>query len=329
MGKGNKRDRRNSREEDGNDENERREGSDQRGESKVDVMIDMNRPKKIQKNSEHYDENLSDKIKHTIPLITTGQQKKFNPNIKKSSKKVLKSQNFSPKFNNNELQLSRSQRSTQKNDASPWNFAVEYNDHFETPQQAYVDLLQVLIHAARDAGKPLADLVIYDPYYCQGRVVSLLQALGFKSVINNNRDFYQDIASNTIPEFDILVTNPPYSGEHKIQLLRYLQTISKPYALLLPAYTATKSYWKDFLQFESQRGKARTALSISDPVIYLLPPSSYEYSHPEGTGLAILSSVCLISLGKDLPPFYSAWFVGGTFSSLTKYVHFLCFSHPI
>ena len=27
----------------------------------------------------------------------------------------------------------------------------------------------------------------------------------------------------------------------------YYRTVSKPFALLLPAYTATKSYWRDFL----------------------------------------------------------------------------------
>jgi hypothetical protein len=31
---------------------------------------------------------------------------------------------------------------------------------------------------------------------------------------------------------------------------------------------------------------------------YVLPPDHYEYCHPEGTG-------------KEAPPFYSSWFVGG------------------
>ena len=31
-------------------------------------------------------------------------------------------------------------------------------------------------------------------------------------------------------------------------------------------------------------------------IYYLLPPDSYQYCHPEGTG-------------KDLPPFYSSWFL--------------------
>jgi hypothetical protein len=64
---------------------------------------------------------------------------------------------------------------------------------------------------------------------------------------------------------------------------------SRPFALLLPVYVATKSYWKDFALQQASAGKR---------VFYILPPDYYEYSHPEGTG-------------KDIPPFYSAWFVGG------------------
>jgi hypothetical protein len=32
-------------------------------------------------------------------------------------------------------------------------------------------------------------------------------------------------------------------------------------------------------------------------IFYIVPPSEYEYTHPEGTG-------------KDEPPFFSTWFVG-------------------
>lgn len=134
------------------------------------------------------------------------------------------------------------------------------------------------------------------------------------------------------------MTNPPYSGEHKVNLLKFLAahtartstsdsarsrddgTSSKacatfstgssdtrmdssnktcdkssievstlPFALLLPVYVATKSYWKDFVQQQHSIGK---------DAFYILPPDYYEYSHPEGTG-------------KDVPPFYSAWFIGG------------------
>jgi hypothetical protein len=90
-------------------------------------------------------------------------------------------------------------------DSNKWNFQVEYNDHFETPLQAYVDLVQVLKQAADDLGKPLEELIVYDPYYCEGRMVSLFLQLGIRQVINRNQDFYLDISSHTLPGRDHLL----------------------------------------------------------------------------------------------------------------------------
>ena len=83
--------------------------------------------------------------------------------------------------------------------SSEWNFAVDYNDHFETPHIAYSDLLPMLIETAKSLNKNLSDLVIYDPYWCQGSMVLYLKSLGCNNVINLNRDFYKDISINKIP----------------------------------------------------------------------------------------------------------------------------------
>lgn len=101
-------------------------------------------------------------------------------------------------------------------------------------------------------------------------------------------------------DFDILVTNPPYSGEHKQRLLTYLQNrrVLKPFALLLPAYTVTKSYWRDFVTFVENKSKKANAGLASSCFMYILPPVSYNYEHPDGTG-------------HKIPPFYSAWLLGG------------------
>ena len=43
-------------------------------------------------------------------------------------------------------------------------------------------------------------------------------ALGVRRerVLNRNRDFYADIATGQLPQqYDVLLTNPPYSGDHK------------------------------------------------------------------------------------------------------------------
>ena len=90
----------------------------------------------------------------------------------------------------------------------------------------------------------------------------------------------------------------------------------KPFALLLPAYTASKSYWREFVT--DLESKSNYSLGSNDggisstysgsAVLYVLPPDSYEYRHPEGTG-------------KDAPPFYSAWFIGGFKSPHTAAVN--------
>lgn len=87
----------------------------------------------------------------------------------------------------------------QKVNANEWNFAVDYNDHFETPKIAYIDLAPALQSLATTLGKTLDQLVIYDPYWCKGNMVSRLAELGFTNVINKNRDFYKDIKNNHVP----------------------------------------------------------------------------------------------------------------------------------
>ena len=141
-------------------------------------------------------------------------------------------------------------------------FATDYSDHFETPRRAYEHIAPVLAAVARQqqqqqqqqqqhdeeeevcqkrkrkrsrtevevqspSSPSLApsELLIYDPYYCQGRARALLASvMGYResSVINANRDFYADVAAGAVPRHGVLVTNPPYSAEHKQRLLGFL-----------------------------------------------------------------------------------------------------------
>lgn len=172
-----------------------------------------------------------------------------------------------------------------------YNFEVDYNDHFETPLNAYEDILPFIESIATILNKSLDDIIVFDPYYCQGSMIKILKSLGIKTIINKNEDFYQMILDNKVPEYDIIITNPPYSGEHKQKLLNFLlSNIIKPFALLLPCYIATKNYWSTFINNNQIQSN-----NIS--FLYVLPPESYNYNHPEGTG-------------KSIPPFYSTWFVG-------------------
>ena len=109
-------------------------------------------------------------------------------------------------------------------------YAVWPATHFssETSAVAYADIVPVLCSLATALGKSHSEMIIFDPFYCQGSVVRNLAALGFTNVINAKQVsffciflnwntlvawshlLYQDFYSNPVPKYDVLLTNPPY-----------------------------------------------------------------------------------------------------------------------
>ena len=112
-------------------------------------------------------------------------------------------------------------------------------------------------------------------------------------MINECKDFYKVVRLGEVPQHDVVVTNPPYSGNHKLQFFEY--TLShrpaRPWMALLPAYCATKNY------FQNTVGTNRP--------FFVVPSQIYDFSHPEGTG-------------HDKSPFHSVWFVGAKSEELTS-----------
>ena len=64
-------------------------------------------------------------------------------------------------------------------------------------------------------------LSIWDPYYCAGKVKVHLMNLGFTNVVNENQDFYAVANTPRQPEFDVLLTSPPYSDGRSDKKLRF------------------------------------------------------------------------------------------------------------
>ena len=72
------------------------------------------------------------------------------------------------------------------------------------------------------------DKVIWEAFYGDGKSGEYLQELGFK-VIHDKIDFFME------DKGDIIVTNPPFS--RKIDVLKRLKVLGKPFMLVLPAST--------------------------------------------------------------------------------------------
>lgn len=105
-------------------------------------------------------------------------------------------------------------------DAKAYPYDVDYCDHFETPLQAYEDIAPVIDVLCNLRNQPTvkenrSQICVYDPYYCHGRAAELLSSLKFRKIAHEKRDFYDDIENERVPKHDILVTNPPFSDQHK------------------------------------------------------------------------------------------------------------------
>ena len=141
-------------------------------------------------------------------------------------------------------------------------------DDCETPTVAYAHLAPLLTKLAQRLKKPVADLRVWDPYHCAGGVKSRLGALGFTHVVNDPElDFY-DVVDGAAPPppHDVLVTNPPFSGNHARALFQYLRSKDNkkgdatPFAVLAPEYIHRKAWY-------APRGG----------VFYMVPELQYEF----------------------------------------------------
>ena len=153
------------------------------------------------------------------------------------------------------------------------------SDHAETPVNAYEDLAPFM----RAVGGR-----VYDPYYCDGGVVRRLQALGFRDVVNENRNFYADLSKGTVPRHDVLVTNPPYSGDHVDRLISHVVAAKTPFAVLIPTYYLGRDAWR------------QAASQLSPQPFYVCPHRRYAYLPPAWAREA--------AAARTTAPFTTAWF---------------------
>jgi hypothetical protein len=166
---------------------------------------------------------------------------------------------------------------------------VDAGDHCETPVEAYADIVVFLDAVAAKLGVTRATLRVYDPYYCAGGVVERLGSLGFSSVRNELKDCYstwKDV------EYDVLVTNPPYSGDHMERMCAVLAERKLPFAVLVPNFVVKKPYHK----------------TLIEPLrpFFIVPRQRYVYLPPPGAREKKASDT-----HKKTSPFVSMWHCWG------------------
>ena len=176
-----------------------------------------------------------------------------------------------------------------KSDTFPYTFRTDFLDHFETPAKAYRDIAAFLGAIARRVGVAPSKLRIYDPYFCRGSVKTHLGSLGFTNVYNENEDFYKS-SRYSQPLYDVVVTNPPYSGRHKERCMEWLRGIEKPWFCLMWNFAASKAWYHG--------GDKR----VAENDWYLQPTDKnrYDFRNPSGKGM------------KGGSPYMPLWYINTT-----------------
>tara|TARA_R110002167_G_scaffold159631_1_gene355315 strand:- start:131 stop:631 length:501 start_codon:yes stop_codon:yes gene_type:complete len=115
------------------------------------------------------------------------------------------------------------------------NINFKNDDSYMTPKEVWESIAHLLPK----------DKTIWESFYGDGKSGEYLSELGFK-VEHHDIDFFEDPSF----EYDIIVSNPPYSCKPKI--FKRLAELDKPFMMLVPVSTTTKKFLKTYFQDKIQ-----------------------------------------------------------------------------
>jgi len=84
------------------------------------------------------------------------------------------------------------------------------------------------------------DKVIWEAFMGNGKSGEYLEELGF-NVIHEEIDFFND---QTLPEYDLIVSNPPFSKSKEV--MARLKKLDKPFILILPSSKINTGYFREY-----------------------------------------------------------------------------------
>ena len=103
------------------------------------------------------------------------------------------------------------------------------HDDYMTPKHAWENIKDFIPN----------DKIIWEAFYGDGESGKYLTELGFNT-IHEEIDFFDD---ETIPDYDIIISNPPFSQSKAI--MNRLAILDKPFILIMPSSKIYTSYFRE------------------------------------------------------------------------------------
>jgi len=102
------------------------------------------------------------------------------------------------------------------------------HDDYMTPKYAWANIIHLI---------PI-NKIIYEAFYGDGKSGEYLTELGL-NVIHEPIDFFNN---ETLPDYDILISNPPFSQIKNI--MDRLLILDKPFIIIIPCSKINTSYFR-------------------------------------------------------------------------------------
>jgi len=149
------------------------------------------------------------------------------------------------------------------------------NDIYYTPKYIWEDILNYL-----DPTK-----IYLDPFYGDGSSINNLNELGL-NCIGNNIDYFEALRHL---DYDIILTNSPFSKNILIEFLYNLSSLDKPFIIILPITKIFSKYFKtSFINYKDIQ------LIIPNKRMSFIDPNSSNKSNPSFV-------CCYVCYKMDLP----------------------------
>ena len=103
------------------------------------------------------------------------------------------------------------------------------HDDYMTPKYAWENIKHLIPN----------DKIIWEAFYGDGQSGTFLTELGFNT-IHEEIDFFNN---DTLPNYDIIVSNPPFSQSKAI--MNRLAVLDKPFILILPSSKINTLYFRE------------------------------------------------------------------------------------
>jgi len=106
---------------------------------------------------------------------------------------------------------------------------IKYDDYM-TPKYAWENIKHLIPK----------DKLIWEAFYGNGESGNYLTELGF-NVIHEDIDFFNN---DTLPEYDIIVSNPPFSQSKEV--MKRLSKLDTPFILIMPSSKINTGYFREY-----------------------------------------------------------------------------------